>query len=55
MLSVPAPTTDPDSSNNSGPSPAPSFQIDTVPSPVQNLQAVLGNGNVILTWQKPRQ
>jgi uncharacterized repeat protein (TIGR01451 family) len=53
MLSVPAPTTDPDSSNNSGPSPAPSFQIDTVPSPVQNLQAVLGNGNVILTWQKP--
>ena len=39
--------------NNSGPSPAPSFQIDTVPSPVQNLQAVPGNGNVILTWQKP--
>ena len=53
VLSVPAPTTDPDSSNNSGPSPAPSFQIDTVPSPVQNLQAVPGNGNVILTWQKP--
>jgi uncharacterized repeat protein (TIGR01451 family) len=53
VLSVPAPTTDPGSSNNSGPSPAPSFQIDTVPSPVENLQAVPGNGNVILTWQKP--
>ena len=53
LLSVPAPTTDPNSANDSGPSPAPSFQIDTVPSPVQNLQAVPGNGNVILTWQKP--
>ena len=33
--------------------PGPSVEIDTVPSPVQNVQALPGNGNVIITWEPP--
>jgi uncharacterized repeat protein (TIGR01451 family) len=50
-LSVPAPTTDPVSTNNSASTS--SVEIDTVSSPVQNVQALPGNGNVIITWQPP--
>jgi uncharacterized repeat protein (TIGR01451 family) len=50
-LSVPAPTTDPVAANNTAP--GPSVEIDTVPSPVQNVQALPGNGNVIITWEPP--
>jgi uncharacterized repeat protein (TIGR01451 family) len=51
QLSMPAPSTDPVSTNNSAT--APQASIDTVPSPVQNLQLVAGNGNVIVTWEPP--
>jgi uncharacterized repeat protein (TIGR01451 family) len=45
-------TTDSNSSNN-GATAAPDVSIETVPPPVTNLQAVPGNGNVILTWEPP--
>jgi uncharacterized repeat protein (TIGR01451 family) len=51
VLSVPSPTTDPVSANNSAV--GPSVEIDTVPSPVQNVQALPGNGNAIITWEPP--
>ena len=61
VLSVPSPVLalnglyyaqlDPVSTNNSAV--GPSVEIDTVPSPVQNVQALPGNGNVIITWEPP--
>ena len=45
-------TTDSNPSNN-GATAAPDVSIETVPPPVTNLQAVPGNGNVILTWEPP--
>jgi uncharacterized repeat protein (TIGR01451 family) len=50
-VSVPGPTTDPDLTNNARS--ANSIEIDTVPSPVRNVQAVPGNGNAIVTWEPP--
>ena len=50
-VSVPAPTTDPNTANNARA--APSVEIDTVSSPPQNVQAVPGNTNAIITWQPP--
>jgi uncharacterized repeat protein (TIGR01451 family) len=50
-VSVPGPTTDPDLTNNARS--ANSIEVDTVPSPVRNVQAVPGNGNAIVTWQPP--
>jgi hypothetical protein len=50
-VSLPLPTTDDTPSNNT--TTAPSVEIDTVSSPPQNVQAVPGNGNAIVTWQEP--
>lgn len=50
-VSLPLPTTDDTSGNNTAA--APSVEIDTVSSPPQNVQAVPGNGNAIVTWQEP--
>ena len=50
-VSLPLPTTDDTSGNNT--TAAPSVEIDTVSSPPQNLQAVPGNGNAIVTWRQP--
>ena len=50
-VSVPAPTTDPNLANNS--ISANTFDVDTVPSPVRNVQAVAGNGNAIVTFEPP--
>jgi uncharacterized repeat protein (TIGR01451 family) len=50
-VSLPLPTTDDTSGNNT--TAGPSVEIDTVSSPPQNLQAVPGNGNAIVTWRQP--
>ena len=50
-LSVPAPTTDPNGANNT--TSASSTEVDTVPSPVRNVQAVAGNANAIVTFEPP--
>ena len=55
VVSVPLPTTDPDASSpttNNKRSANP-VEIDTVSSPPQNVQAVPGNGNAIVTWRQP--
>ena len=55
VVSVPLPTTDPDagSPTTNNKRSANSVEIDTVSSPPQNVQAVPGNGNAIVTWQEP--
>jgi uncharacterized repeat protein (TIGR01451 family) len=50
-VSLPLPTTDDTSGNNT--TAAPSVEIDTVSSPPQNVQAVPGNTTAIVTWQPP--